>query len=191
VGTSTVLTTTAYAGNWSHRWFDLSLWSGRVITLTFNVHQTAGYAPAWAYLDEITLGSAYADTWVRKAGPERALPGGPLAYTIEYGNRGGVPASGVRITDTLPAEIESWAATPYPDLVAAPLLAWEIGDLGADSAPGQIEITATVRPEVVCFQVFTNTAQIAATSPELEVGNNLARAGTLPVYSLYLPLVTR
>jgi len=35
------------------------------ITLTFNVHQTAGSPAAWAYLDEVTLGpGAYPDLWL-------------------------------------------------------------------------------------------------------------------------------
>jgi len=188
---TTLFSTAASVGAWSHRWFDLTPWAGNTISLHFNVHQTAGRLPVWAYIDEVSLGSAYPDTWVRKQGPASVLPASPLTYTLQYGNRGGVLAGGVRITDTLPAEIENWEATPYPDVVAYPLLVWDVHDLAARSAPGEIVIHATVKLDATALRVFTNTVQIATTSPELELGNNVAYAETVLAYYVYLPVVMR
>jgi len=185
---TTLFSTTANIDAWTHRWFGLTTWAGQAITLTFNLHQTAGYPYAWAYLDEVTLGSAYPDLWVSKSSPD-ARPGEQVIYAITYGNRGGAPASGVRIADTLPAEL-SFIDASLPPVTTLPLV-WEVGDVPAKSGPFTIAVTATVDPAAPLFTTLTNTASIGAVSPELETFNNTAQAATFIGHRIYLPVVMK
>lgn len=78
VTTTTLLSTTTSTDDWTHLWFNLSPWAGQTITLTFTVHQTAGFPGAWAYLDEVAVGS-----WLTPV-PEAITPGSvePWVSTI-------------------------------------------------------------------------------------------------------------
>jgi len=186
ITSTTFFSTTTNTDAWTHCWFDLTPWAGQAITLTFTVHQTAGRPYAWAYLDEVTLGSAYPDLWVSKSGEMAALPGEQVVYTIAYGNRGGAAASGVRITDTLPASLSFVEANP-PPVTTLPLV-WEVGELPAKSGPFTIVITATVAPAVMLGSTLTNTVTIGAISPEIETANNTTQAATFIGYRIYLPI---
>ncbi len=189
ITTTTIFSTATNADSWTHRWFDLSQWTGQTVTLTFSVHQVAGQPRVWAYLDEVSLGSAYPDVWVSKAGPD-SLSGGPAIYHISYGNRGGAPASGARITDTLPAGLTFVSANPPPITTTLPLV-WDVGDLAAKSGPFAIVLTATVAPTAPMLSTLTNTVDIDTISPELETANNEAFARTFIGHQLYLPLVLK
>jgi len=186
--TSTVLfSTTARTDGWEHHWLDLSAWASQTVTLTLNLHQTAGPYCTWAYLDEVSLGSTYPDLYVRKTGVGDARPGDEVVYTISLGNRGGAQATGARITDTLPAGLSFLGAAPPPLTTTLPLR-WDLGDLPAQSGPWTIVVTATVAPTVPMFTTFTNTVTIAC-QKELETANNLAWVTTWIGYRIYLPLV--
>jgi uncharacterized repeat protein (TIGR01451 family) len=187
---TTLFSTTASADDWTHHWFDLTTWAGQAITLTFNLHQTAGDPIRWVYLDEVTLGSAYPDLWVSKGGSITARPGEQAVYTISYGNRGGAAASGVRITDTLPAELTFVTANLLP-ITATPSLVWDGGDLSAKSGSFTIVVTATVAPTVPLASTLTNTVAIEAISPELETFNNTTQAVTFIGYRIYLPMIIK
>ena len=187
--TTTLFSTTTSSDTWTHRWFDLTPWTGQAITLTFTVHQTAGQPNTWAYLDEASLGSAYPDLWVSKNGPALVLPGEQVVYTIAYGNRGGAAASGVRITDTLPAELSFVDASPLP-VTTLPLV-WEVGDVPAKSGSFTIAVTTTVDPAATSLTTLTNTVSIGVVSPELETFNNTAQAATFIGHRIYLPVLMR
>jgi uncharacterized repeat protein (TIGR01451 family) len=104
----TELFSTMYSDLWEHRWFDLTPWAGEVITLTFNVHEEEGNDPTFVRLDEVSIGSSFADLWLHKTSSDgAALPGETLTYTINFGNRSLIPVSSVIITDTLPADLGS------------------------------------------------------------------------------------
>ena len=189
--TATTLFSTTSSIGWAHRWFDFTPWAGQTVTMTFGVHQTAGQPRTWAYLDEVTLGSAYPDLWVSKDGlPMAALPEEQVVYTIAYGNRGGAAASGARITDTLPSELPFLEASPVP-IVTTPSLVWDVGDLAAESGPFAIVVTATVASTATMWSSYTNTVSIGTTSPELETANNLDQAAIFVGRRIYLPLVMR
>jgi hypothetical protein len=68
VTTSTLHTESIATQGWTHRWFDLSAWSGQTVTVTFVVNQGA------VYLDDVSIGSAYTDAWasIRPRPPARA-----------------------------------------------------------------------------------------------------------------------
>ena len=70
------------------------------MTVTVRVDQVAGVSAAWAVLDDMSVGGAAPDTYVDVTGSPRALVGDDVAYAVTYGNRGGVNATGARITVT-------------------------------------------------------------------------------------------
>jgi uncharacterized repeat protein (TIGR01451 family) len=188
VGTTTVLSTTTSTSDWTHRWFDLAPWAGQTITLTFNLHQTVGQPAAWAYLDEVSLGTGtYPDLWLSTR-HEIAQPGETVTFTLAYGNRGDAFARGTQLTVTLPAELAFVAADPPPS-TTEPALTWDLGDLPAGSGPSAIVLTAVVSPTVPLGSVLTGAAGIASGALELEPDNNQAPLLTLVGGSrYYLPL---
>jgi uncharacterized repeat protein (TIGR01451 family) len=195
--------TDSNTAGWTHRWFDLSPWAGQSINLLFNVHQQAGAPRTWAYLDEVSVGSVYPDLWVSKDSlTAAALPGEQVIYTIAYGNRGSVAASGARITVTLPADLFFVEASPPPTFDTLSLLwawEWEVGNLAAGSGPFSIVLTTTVAPTATMLNTLTSTASIRSVSPhrpsvsigEVETANNVAQATVLVAYQTYLPLLAK
>ena len=169
---TTPIYSSAYTPHWTHRWIDLAAWSGETITLTFTTSQHSGEPVTWALVDEVTVGSALPDLWVKQRSSDPgALPGDSVTYEITYGNQGGVPARGVQITDTLPAELIFLAANPPPD-VTTPVLRWDAGSLAGGSGPFTILVTATLPAEIEPFVMITNTVRISGDAPEAVLANN-------------------
>ena len=168
----TPIFTSAYTPYWTHKFFDLSAWSGETITLTFRLDQDSGEPVTWATVDEVTVGSALPDLWVQKKSKDAgALPGDSVNYEITYGNQGGVPITGVQITDTLPVELAFAGADPAPDAIS-PVLRWDVGSLTGSSGPFTILITATLSAEIEPFAMITNTVSISGDAPEVVLVNN-------------------
>src|SRR5690606_11736450 len=59
--------------------------------LTFRLMMPAGRAAAWATIDDVSLGGARPDVWVRGHSAP-GLPGETVVHTLEIGNRGRAPA---------------------------------------------------------------------------------------------------
>lgn len=189
VASTTLFSTTAPAETWMHRSLDLSAWAGQTITLTFNAHEVAGQLPAWVYLDEVTLGSAYPDVWAAANGSAAGLPGSTVTYRLIYGNQGGAAANGTLLTYTLPAEL-TFVDASLPPLMTSPL-SWEVGDLGAKSGSYTIVVTATVAPTATLFSTLISNISIGTASPELEAANNVNQFRTFIGALLYLPIIRR
>ena len=188
--TSTAFSTSRVTTEWTHRWVNLASWLGRTITVTFNVQNAADTSPAMVDLDEVTVGSAHPDTWVRVAGQRAALPGGQLTQDLLYGNRGGVAASNGYVTLQLPPELTFVSADPAPSMTS-PELRWDVGDLAGPSDPGAIRVTLQVAPAAVPLTTVMTTAAIASDTAEIEQVNNTARATLFIGYMAYLPVVWR
>jgi len=47
-----------YSADWQFRWFDLSPWRGRTVTLILNVWQSSGERPTRIWVDEVAVGDA-------------------------------------------------------------------------------------------------------------------------------------
>ena len=140
-GTSTLLTVQDSTAAWTPAWIDLSPWSGQTITLRFKVLQP-GASSALARLDDVTVGSAYPDLWVAQS-RNAALPGEQVDLLLVYGNRGGVSASNVRITEQLPTGLTFLSADP-PPAATSPVLRWDQSVLASNSGPSLIRITVRV-----------------------------------------------
>jgi uncharacterized repeat protein (TIGR01451 family) len=124
---------------------------------------------------------------VTKTGSAPAVNlGGTLVYRLQYSNAGNQPATTVRLTDTLPANVTIVGASPSPASQTAQHLAWNLGTLNA-GAQGQVVITATVGG--AGGRVLHNVADITG------------QAGSYPGYaeldttvrpiSLYLPIIRK
>lgn len=88
---------------------------------------------------------------VTKTGPDYALVGEEIVYTIDYASTSAITLTGVVITDTLPAGLTTTEPT-----------VWDIGDLES-GVTGVLTLTATVDPELECGATLTNTVTMAAT----------------------------
>jgi Tol biopolymer transport system component len=167
-------------GDLTHTWLDLSAYRGRTIPITFRLRQAEGDPASWAALDDVSLGTAYADVWLA-AGGGAALPGETADLVIRAGNRAGVAAEGVAVMLALPPELSFVRAVPAP---SAPLR-WELGAL----APGAEQtIVVTVQVSAMAKPLTTVSLMAEATAAnELETLNNSAAAVVALQRMLYLP----
>jgi uncharacterized repeat protein (TIGR01451 family) len=189
--TTTLLSTSENTTGWAHAWFDLTPWLSQTITLTFNVHEVEGYSYAWAYLDEVTLGSANPDVWVSPLGAPTALPGDTLTFQLSYGNRSPMAgAISATITATLPSGLIFESASITPTLNGN-TLTWSVGDLPADSGPFTIQVTASVAGGTTLGSYLTVPVVITAATPELELVNNQEDYVLYIGSRVYLPLTVR
>ncbi len=190
IAATTVLSITQSTTGWTHAWADLTPWAGKTITLTFALHQVAGFPQTWASLDEVSLGSSYPEVWVRETAAPHARPGEPIVFTITYGNRGGALASGVQLNDVLPDGLAFVSSDPPPSS-QTPDLVWDVGDLPAWSGPFTITLTTAVAPGTELPARFSNPVTIATTSEELETLDNSAAAEVWVGNALFFPTVAR
>lgn len=112
------------------------------------------------------------DLVLEKTGPAAVLPGMEITYVVSYTNRGNATATGVVITDVLPAAVESVtvlsAGTVITPRVGSAYV-WDVADIAPDSG-GVITITGTVSP--VFRGDLVNTASIATELPDNDPVNN-------------------
>lgn len=174
---------------WTHQWVDLSQWAGEAVTVIFHLHQEAGAPSLWNYVDEITVGAAHPDVWVKLEPTAPALPADEVVFNLTYGNRGGAVAGSNLITFTFPTELTFVSAT-IPPLTTSPLV-FDAGDFTANSAPFSITIVGLLSPTAVPFTTLTSNAQITTTNPELELVNNIAESSTYVGRFIYLPIIRR
>ena len=103
----------------------------------------------------------------KRVEPAQIWPGSIVTYTITYSNAGNAPATGILITDVVPAEIVSptvlASGAQITNTGALPPFAWQVADL-APSAGGTIVITGMLDTNTTVGTVVTNTAEIAAAS---------------------------
>jgi uncharacterized repeat protein (TIGR01451 family) len=112
-------------------------------------------------LAPITVGSP--DLRIHKSTtPGSVIAGGLLTYTIAYSNVSGVPATGVRITDTLGTNLAFFDASPMPDVLPPPVLAWDIGTLSQADGEQVITLIARVDPDTPNGTTVTNSAVITS-----------------------------
>ncbi len=124
---------------------------------------------AWAYT--LVLGE-YANLVAHKAGPATAAPDSPVTYTLVISSAGALPATAVRVTDTLPAGVAFVTALPFPDLQPAPnTLVWTVGDL-PPGTQALITLYGAVRPTAT--GTLTNVVTASTTAAEANLSDNTA-----------------
>jgi uncharacterized repeat protein (TIGR01451 family) len=93
-------------------------------------------------------------------------PGQPLTYTLSYQNDGVAIASGVLLTDTLPAALRSLSVTssgPSISTLPGARYHWQLDDI-APGASGVITITGVVDPGLKADFLGANTATLTTST---------------------------
>ncbi len=120
-----------------------------------------------------------ADLVVMKSAPASTSTGQQMTYTLHLRNAGNIPATGVYLTDTLPAGTSFITqSSPYPFNEPAPgTLRWEVGTLPISTAFASITVVVQIAPEVsgTIINEVTGTTTVTEATP----GNNGAWAATL------------
>ena len=122
--------------------------------------------------------SFQADLSIQQAvSPSLALrPGQPLTYTLSYQNDGVAIASGVLLTDTLPAALRNLSVTssgPAISRLPGAPYRWQIDDI-APGASGVITITGVVDPGLKVDILGVNTATLTTSTFDSDPTNNRA-----------------
>ncbi len=102
-------------------------------------------------------------------------PGDVMTYTLSFVNDGNSAATGVVVTDDLPAELTELRVESDVSLspVAGTAYHWGVADL-APAEGGMITLTAVIQPQQDQGYSFGNTAAIATTAQESDLGDNEA-----------------
>jgi Tol biopolymer transport system component len=185
--TTSILNLKAGTIGWEHSWADLSAWAGETVSITFRLNQVVNEPWVWAYLDEVTLGSAYPDLWVQ-INDSISSPGEQVALNLTYGNRSGTNSDNNVLTYTLPAEISFVSASVQPTAVNNSTLTWNLSTLPGQSSPFTIVVTGIVAPNTGTGTYLTSTAEIRTTA-EIETFNNTAQGSTYIGRFLYIPSI--
>jgi uncharacterized repeat protein (TIGR01451 family) len=106
-------------------------------------------------------------------------PGTPITYTLAFSNAGNSLANDVLLTDIVPFTLTNISVTHsgavITDTGLNPGFTWDVEDL-APLLGGLITITGRIRSDLTTDTIFTNTATITSSTPDLEIANNQAVA---------------
>jgi uncharacterized repeat protein (TIGR01451 family) len=106
--------------------------------------------------------------------PSTAAPGQAVTFTLTLSNTGSIPATGIVVTDTLPAiltELSFTSTLAVTDTGHVPPYVWTVQDLAAGR--GGVITVSGVLSLPLAAGAYINTAVIAATG-DLLAGNNTA-----------------
>lgn len=116
---------------------------------------------------------------------------GTFQYTITYANISDATATGVVVTDFLPAGVTFVSAVPAPASVTGSTLTWTIGDVGPNSAPATIVVNVTATtPGLQSNQArvtSTNAATVDAYANVMVSGPVLSITKSASASSVALP----
>src|SRR2546422_81912 len=101
-----------------------------------------------------TVTSAPVLTLSKTDAPDPVAAGANITYTLSYGNAGNMNASGVAITDTIPANTTFVSATGGGTL-AAGVVTWNLGALNAGSS-GAVQLVVQVASPLANGTLITN-----------------------------------
>jgi uncharacterized repeat protein (TIGR01451 family) len=107
--------------------------------------------------------------------PDPVTIGGNLTYTITVTNNGAEPATGVSLSDPLPAGVSFVSSTPSAGTTCqgTTTVVCTIGDM-ADNAVATVTIVATT----TVAGNLTNTATASSSTPDPDLANNAGTAST-------------
>jgi uncharacterized repeat protein (TIGR01451 family) len=115
--------------------------------------------------------SPVADLDIVKTGPDTVDIGSLITYHLTLANVGTITATGVRITDTLPAGLSFVAQTgPFAFTRLGRTLTWNAGDVA--SGTFYITVTGRVAGTVVPTLTLTNRVTATTTATETVTANN-------------------
>jgi len=113
-----------------------------------------------------------ADVVIVKSGPSTVFPGDQLIYNIIYQNLGPATATGVLITDTLPAGVTyAWDTSVLPHTVVGQTVVWTVGTL-AGSQSASFSLVVNVSSTLPAGTRLDNFVAIGTQTPESNYANN-------------------
>ncbi len=118
---------------------------------------------------------ARADVSVVKEGPSTAVAGSRAAWTMLVRNAGPSTATGVVLSDSLPADVTFVSAASTPDGTTCTARGGEITCPVGTLAPGEqvlVTVTGAIDSGVADGTVLSNTGGVTATTPDPVPGNN-------------------
>jgi uncharacterized repeat protein (TIGR01451 family) len=122
----------------------------------------------------VTNTNTSADLAVAVSGPSTANEGDTVTYTIKVTNAGPNAASGVTLTDTLPAVLAFKSATPSGTFgVSNGVVTFTVGTVAAGGT-----FTATVTAQAIEDGSASDSASVASSSPDPNTANNSATTVT-------------
>jgi uncharacterized repeat protein (TIGR01451 family) len=111
--------------------------------------------------------------------PDPVPAGQPLIYTITLTNSGPAPATGIVVSDTLPAGVNFNAATSSPDCAeAGGLVTCAVTDLTATPPHNTTTVIIATMVDFSTAGQITNTVTVTAAELELNPGDNRATTDT-------------
>jgi hypothetical protein len=188
--TTQIFQSGGYTGGWAHQWLDMSAWAGKEVTITFRLTQAENALPAYAYLDDVTLGSAYPDLWV-SGGRLNGPPGGIVELTYEFGNQSAIAATASTVTVTLPEKLSFVSADPQPTSINGQTLTWAVGTLASHSGPFTLHVSVQIAQDAPLFSTLAVPIQVNTQSAELETGNNGGQAALYIGRRMFLPAIKK
>ena len=162
---------------------DTSTVAGDTLVNTASVQSTQVTAPVSSAVSVSVVGSA--DLSISKAGPPYARPGDSLSYTVSLHNNGPDTATGITVTDTLPAYLTYTGSTPAAT-VSGQVLTWNLASLPSGGTQNYI-VTANAPSAVVLTSTpaarsQSNTVHVASTTSDQFPANDDASAATIMIY---------
>ncbi|MFQ5855578.1 MAG: DUF11 domain-containing protein [Anaerolineae bacterium] len=172
-------------------WYTVNVLTGDLVTIDVNTGTVAAIignlgpdaqAPDGRYLIGATVFAppALADLSVAKTDdPDPVAAGTGLTYTLTVTNNGPSDATGVVLTDTLPADVTFDSATPSQGSCseAGGIVTCDIGNLAVGDTVS-VEIVVTLSPLMAGGTTLTNAAAVAGNEPDPDLGNNAATEET-------------
>ncbi|MCI0439480.1 MAG: PKD domain-containing protein, partial [Chloroflexi bacterium] len=116
---------------------------------------------------------AEADLSIAKsASPDPATSGKPLAYTILVQNHGPSDATGVLVTDALPAGVAYDPSQSSQQCAeAGAVIVCDVGDLAVNAS---VELVIAVNVPITTVGTLVNAAEVSANEPDPDSDNNEA-----------------
>jgi uncharacterized repeat protein (TIGR01451 family) len=149
---------------------------------------TATDACGYAVTNTVTF-AGYVDLQVSKtASPPPYSPGSTITYTISYRNNGNSPASGVVLTETIPASTTVVIPPVWTQVGSTNQYTWLVGDVPAMSGPQVVSLVVRIDDSLPAGDVsFTNVVQIGddgTAGPDFNPADNIftltVTGGNLP-----------
>lgn len=123
------------------------------------------------------------DLSITKAGsPDPVTAGANLSYTltVTHAATGAAAATGVFVTDTLPADVRFQIAFPsqgFVNPVMGAQVVWDVGNLSGGQSE-TLDIVVTVDPDAISGTTLTNRAVVDGGQPDPFLGNNAVEEKT-------------
>lgn len=126
------------------------------------------------------------DLSISKTAPAAIVIGDPIDYTIEILNNGIPTATGVVVTDTLPADTVLVSSTPTATMAAPGVYVWTLGDVLSGTLT-TITLQVSTPLTATAGTTFVNNAALGTTGPDSVAGNNTDQTTTTayPLVSIY------